>query len=182
MTEHCGQTQGPADHLRRLLEEREAQIQEHVLALSEFNTHIELQDRVVQNYANHLNRVNATPAVQPFPGPVPPPRSPAVTSSPEFRPSLPEKFSGNVKDCKGFLFQCRIIFLNSPGSFPTDHKKITFILSQLTGRALAWAQARFASDESLNCQYSEFISEFSQVFNQETDQTLDSRALFNIKQ
>uniref|UniRef100_A0A3Q2EEQ4 Reverse transcriptase/retrotransposon-derived protein RNase H-like domain-containing protein n=1 Tax=Cyprinodon variegatus TaxID=28743 RepID=A0A3Q2EEQ4_CYPVA len=62
----------------------------------------------------------------------------AVTSSPEFRPSLPEKFSGNMKDCKGFLFQCRLIFQNSPGSFPTDQKKITFILSQLTGRALEW--------------------------------------------
>uniref|UniRef100_A0A3Q2EDW7 DUF4939 domain-containing protein n=1 Tax=Cyprinodon variegatus TaxID=28743 RepID=A0A3Q2EDW7_CYPVA len=82
-------------------------------------------------------------AEQTISGPnIPPPRSPAVTSS-EFRPSLPERFSGNMKDCKGFLFQCRLIFLNSPGSFSTDYKKITFILSQLTGRALEWAQASY---------------------------------------
>uniref|UniRef100_A0A3Q2EC60 DUF4939 domain-containing protein n=1 Tax=Cyprinodon variegatus TaxID=28743 RepID=A0A3Q2EC60_CYPVA len=73
--------------------------------------------------------------------------SPAVTSSPEFRPSLPEKFSGNQKECKGYLFQCRLIFENSPGSFPTDKKMITFILSQLTGRALEWSEARFASED-----------------------------------
>jgi len=75
-----------------------------------------------------------------------------------------------------------LIFQNSPGSFSTDHKKITFILSQLTGRALEWAQARFAADDSLNCYFSDFIAEFTQVFNQETDQTIDSRALFNLKQ
>ena len=52
----------------------------------------------------------------------------------------------------------------------------------MTGRALEWAQARFSSDESLSCQYSDFISEFSQVFNQETDQTVDSRALLKLRQ
>jgi len=165
MTEHCGQTQGPADHLLRRLEEQDAQIYGNAQALRELNTHIEMQNQVIQSLANSLSNANATPPAQPFPGPVPPPRSPTVTSSPEFRPSLPEKFSGNMKDCKGFLFQCRLIFKNSPGSFPTDYKKISFILSQLTSRALEWAQARFSSDESLSCQYSDFISEFSQVFN-----------------
>ena len=87
-----------------------------------------------------------------------------------------------MKDCKGFLFQCRLIFQNSPGSFPTDQKKITFILSQLTGRALEWAEARFASEDSLSCEFSDFVSEFSQVFNQESDQTIDSRALLNLRQ
>uniref|UniRef100_A0A3Q2EGQ2 Ty3 transposon capsid-like protein domain-containing protein n=1 Tax=Cyprinodon variegatus TaxID=28743 RepID=A0A3Q2EGQ2_CYPVA len=181
MTEHCGQTQGPAEHLRQLLEERDAQIQRQVQTLSELNSRIDFQDHLVRNISSRLNNANITPSPQPFPGPVPPPRSPAVTSS-EFRPSLPEKFSGKMKDCKGFLFQCCLIFMNSPGCFPTDQKKITFILSQLTGRALEWAQARFASDESLNCYFSDFISEFNQVFNQETDQAIDSRALFSLKQ
>ena len=150
MTEHCSQTQGPAHHLRRRLEEQDAQIQGQAQALRELHNQIESQNMVFQSYANYMNSANAMSAAQLFPGPVPPPRSPAVTSSPEFRPSLPERFSGNMKDCKGFLFQCRLIFQNSPGSFPTDQKKITFILSQLTGRALEWAEARFASEESLS--------------------------------
>jgi len=182
MTEHCGHTQGPADHLRRRLEEQDAQIQGQTQTLRELHCMVNHHNQMLQSYANYMSSANATPAAQPFPGLVPPPRSPAVTSSPEFRPSLPEKFSGNMKDCKGFLFQCRLIFQNSPGSFPTDQKKITFILSQLTGRALEWAEARFASEESLSCHYTDFVSEFSQVFNQETDQTIDSRALLNLKQ
>uniref|UniRef100_A0A3Q2DAW1 CCHC-type domain-containing protein n=1 Tax=Cyprinodon variegatus TaxID=28743 RepID=A0A3Q2DAW1_CYPVA len=142
---------------------------------------VDTHNHMLQSYANYVSNATATPAAQPLPGPIPPPRSQAVTSS-EFRPNLPERFSGNMKDYKGFLFHCRLLFQNSPNSFSTDYKRITFILSQLTGRALEWAQARFSSDVSLNCSYSDFISEFSQVFNQETDQTIDSHALFSIKQ
>uniref|UniRef100_A0A3Q2G680 Ty3 transposon capsid-like protein domain-containing protein n=1 Tax=Cyprinodon variegatus TaxID=28743 RepID=A0A3Q2G680_CYPVA len=182
MTEHCGQTLSPAGHLRRRLAEQDAQIQGHAQTLCELHTQIELQNQMLQTYAGYMDSANTASAAQPFPGPVPPPRSPAVTSAPEFRPSLPEKFSGNMKDCKGFLFQCRLIFENSPGSFPTDQKKITFILSQLTGRALEWAEARFASEDSFRCDFPDFVSEFYQVFNQKSDQTIDSRALLNLRQ
>ena len=129
-----------------------------------------------------MGNANATPAVRSVPEPLPPLRSPSVTSFPEFRPSLPERFSGNQKECKGFLFQCRLLFEHSPGSFPNDRKKISFILSQLTGWALEWAEARFSSESSFSCTFSEFISEFSQVFNHDSYKTIDSRALLNLKQ
>ena len=58
--------------------------------------------------------------------------------------------------------------------------KISLILSQLTGRALEWAEARFSSESSFSCTFSEFISEFSQVFNHDSDKTIDS--LLNLKQ
>ena len=182
MTEHCGQTLSPAGNLRRRLEEEDAQNQGHAQTLRELHTQIEYQNQMLQKYAGYMGSANAASAARQFPDSLPPLRSPAVTSSPEFRPSLPEKFSGNQKDCKGFLFQCRLIFENSPGSFPTDKKKITFILSQLTGRALEWAKARFSSETSFRQTFSEFVSEFSQVFNQDSDQTIDSRALLNLRQ
>uniref|UniRef100_A0A3Q2CFY6 CCHC-type domain-containing protein n=1 Tax=Cyprinodon variegatus TaxID=28743 RepID=A0A3Q2CFY6_CYPVA len=175
------QMQNSTEHTGRI-KEQDAQIMGQTQTLRELHRMVLYQDQIIQGFANNLNSANTTPQAQPFPGPVSPPRSPAVTSLSEFRPSLPEKFSGNISDCKGFLFQCRLIFQNSPGSFPTDFKKISFILSQLTGRALEWAQARFSSDESLSCRCSDFISEFSHVFNQETDQTVDSRALLKLRQ
>jgi len=182
MTEHCGQTQSPAEHLRKRLVEQETQIHGQAHTLRELNRQLEYQNQVLQNYASYMANANATPAARPVPEPLPPLRSPSVTSFPEFRPSLPERFSGNLKDCRGFLFQCRLLFEHSPGSFPNDTKKISFILSQLTGRALEWAEARFSSESSFSCSFSEFISEFSQVFNHDSDKTIDSRALLDLKQ
>uniref|UniRef100_A0A3B5R6K4 DUF4939 domain-containing protein n=1 Tax=Xiphophorus maculatus TaxID=8083 RepID=A0A3B5R6K4_XIPMA len=100
----------------------------------------------------------------------------------DFRPSLPERFSGEASKFKGFWFQCSIIFNHSPQSFSQDGRKISFILSHLSGKALEWAEAKYSSTVDYGCTFDEFIKEFKQAFNQDTDKTADSRGLLEIKQ
>uniref|UniRef100_A0A3Q2GBW8 Ty3 transposon capsid-like protein domain-containing protein n=1 Tax=Cyprinodon variegatus TaxID=28743 RepID=A0A3Q2GBW8_CYPVA len=67
-------------------------------------------------------------------------------------------------------------------SFPNDKRKIAFIISQLSGKALEWAEARFLSESSFSCTFEQFFKEFSQVFNQDSDQCTEYRGLLDLKQ
>uniref|UniRef100_A0A3Q2EAZ1 CCHC-type domain-containing protein n=1 Tax=Cyprinodon variegatus TaxID=28743 RepID=A0A3Q2EAZ1_CYPVA len=141
------------------------QILSHDTSLRELNTSQEQANRFLQVIARYLQ--DATPRTEPFP---------------EFRLSLPERFFGLPSECKGFLFQCKLFFEDSPSSFPDDKKKIAFILSRLSGKALEWAEARFASESSLNCSFEEFVQEFMQVFYQVNVKYTESRGLLKLKQ
>uniref|UniRef100_A0A3B3TV93 DUF4939 domain-containing protein n=1 Tax=Poecilia latipinna TaxID=48699 RepID=A0A3B3TV93_9TELE len=157
MTEHSGQQPSPADSLRRALEQQHALIQSHDAALQELGKRQAETNRTLSENTVH----------------------PTVS---DFRPSLPERFSGEASKFKGFLFQCSIIFNHSPQSFSQDGRKISFILSHLSGKALDWAEAKYSSTVDYGCTFDEFIKEFKQAFNQDTDKTADSRGLLEIKQ
>jgi len=89
-----------------MIEEQGVLIQGHDSTLREFNTRLEQQNQTLQELAGYLSNATprAEPAQLPVPEPDPPQRSEPVPSLPEFRPSLPEKFSGLSSKCKGFLF------------------------------------------------------------------------------
>uniref|UniRef100_A0A3Q2R0P7 CCHC-type domain-containing protein n=1 Tax=Fundulus heteroclitus TaxID=8078 RepID=A0A3Q2R0P7_FUNHE len=80
-----------------------------------------------------------------------------MTSAPVLETSSPspEKYSGEVGDCGGFLFQCSLVFNRSPRTFAHDHSKIYFVLRLLT--QFGWT-------------FSEFITEFKTVFAAESDE------------
>ena len=175
MTEHCGQTQSPADHLRRWTEKRDAQIHEHTQTLREILLN--------QTFANHFYNANTTSAPRPTPNPLPFPGSPAETSlpsqdsnppfwsehSPSFSspgPSLPERFSGNPSKLKGFLFQCRLFFGFHDSSFLNNKDRIAFVVSFLSGEALEWAETKFPPKTRENCTFEKFIQEFERTFSQ----------------
>jgi hypothetical protein len=51
----------------------------------------------------------------------------------------PESFSGSdPHKLQTFLFQCQVNFEDRPRSFPNGHKKVLYMLSYMTGDALAW--------------------------------------------
>lgn len=54
---------------------------------------------------------------------------------PHLPPPKPEEFSWDSGDCKVFLVQCGLHFELQAAAYPTEHSKVTFVLSQLVGRA-----------------------------------------------
>jgi len=62
--------------------------------------------------------------------------------------AFPEKFDGDPAKCKGFLLQCSLFVNQQPTLCPTDSSRISFVCSQLIGRALDWATAVWREDGS----------------------------------
>uniref|UniRef100_A0A3B5Q4E1 DUF4939 domain-containing protein n=1 Tax=Xiphophorus maculatus TaxID=8083 RepID=A0A3B5Q4E1_XIPMA len=149
-------------------------LQSHETALRELSSRQVKTNRQLAEIINYL-KPSASQIPSPSPAPVPAPVQSVQPTFSEVRPPLPERFSGDLSRCKGFLMQCSIIFNHSPQSFLQDGSKIAYVLSLLSGRALDWAQARFPSPANYNCSFDEFLKEFQQTFSQDSDKSFNSR-------
>ncbi|KAL6461734.1 hypothetical protein MHYP_G00298790 [Metynnis hypsauchen] len=58
----------------------------------------------------------------------------------------PERYAGDPETCRGFLLQCSLVFEQQPSRFPTERSKVAYMISLLTGRALAWATSLWELD------------------------------------
>ncbi|ROL42029.1 hypothetical protein DPX16_19878 [Anabarilius grahami] len=63
--------------------------------------------------------------------------SPSVFASPMARPA---PFSGSAEDCNGFILQCSLVLEKQSHLYPDDKAKIAFMIQQLNGKALRWAE------------------------------------------
>ena len=61
--------------------------------------------------------------------------------------SKPNKFSGKHSEFLSFMTQCEAIFKMCPITYPNDEYKVLFIITNLDGSALHWAQDVFAKDD-----------------------------------
>lgn len=74
----------------------------------------------------------------------------------------PDKFSGEVSDCKGFLLQCSLFFTAQIGT--TDQQRIAQFINLITGKMLQWATT-ISEKGGEPTSYERFVEQFMQVFN-----------------
>ena len=66
-------------------------------------------------------------------------------------PPPPEKYLSEPGACHTFLTQCKLIFQLQPHTFLSEVSKITYVISQLSGRAKMWGTAVW-EEEAPCCQ------------------------------
>ncbi|KAI3372827.1 hypothetical protein L3Q82_022722 [Scortum barcoo] len=94
-----------------------------------------------------------------------------------------EPFSGQPHLCRCFLFHFGLQFQLRPVPFTTDIAKIQYILGLLRGKALTWAEARFAKEGTLEGgSYHEFLEEFKLVFDCPSARFCASSSLLRLSQ
>ncbi|KAK3506130.1 hypothetical protein QTP70_002327, partial [Hemibagrus guttatus] len=87
--------------------------------------------------------------------------SPSAVASPIAKPA---PFTGSVEDCNGFLLQCSLVLEMQPHLYPDDRSKVAFIISQLDGKALRWAEPLWTRGNPVVKSLSSFINHFKEVF------------------
>ncbi|KAK1805998.1 hypothetical protein P4O66_013037 [Electrophorus voltai] len=112
------------------------------------------------------------------------PANPPVTSPiPEGIKGLiatPEVYGGDPEACEGFIIQCELFFGYQP--WLTDHTKVSFVISRLTGKAHKWCAALVTSASSLMNDYPEIIQELRTVFNHTRQGRFCGQALLHLRQ
>ncbi|KAL7864359.1 hypothetical protein AOLI_G00157790 [Acnodon oligacanthus] len=104
------------------------------------------------------------------PAPVQQPAQPQAALTPlpsakvPLKVALPDKYAGDPNGCEGFLLQCAIYFSQQLPPGPSEHAKVMFITSLLTGSALKWATALWSKDPAMSNDYGPFLSLFSTIF------------------
>ncbi|KAK3519335.1 hypothetical protein QTP70_024760, partial [Hemibagrus guttatus] len=76
----------------------------------------------------------------------------------------PAPYSGSVEDCNGFILQCSLVLEMQPHLYTTERSKVTFIISQLCGQALLWAESLWSQNSSVTQSYAGFVDHFTEVF------------------
>ncbi|ROL41046.1 Retrotransposon-like protein 1 [Anabarilius grahami] len=130
--------------------------------------------------------------VQP-PSQMPPPApAPTITSASTVTSSSPPTYaspmakpvpySGSAEDCNGFHLQVSLTLEMLPHLFPTDYSKVAFIISQLSGKALQWADSIWSQNNPVMQTYSGFVEHFREVFGKPSWDSSIGAKLYNLKQ
>ena len=121
----------------------------------------QMNNRLAELVTAIQNMTAAPPAAPPAAAAAP---APDVTPR-EPRAPPPERYSGESGPCRGFLTQCNLIFTLQPSAFTTDGSRVAYVMTLLTGRALAWANALIERQSPLCANYKLFTDEMRRVFD-----------------
>ncbi|KAK3562654.1 hypothetical protein QTP86_003394 [Hemibagrus guttatus] len=94
----------------------------------------------------------------------------------------PVPYSGSAEDCNGFLLQCSLVLEMQPHMYPTERSKVAFILTQLSGKALLWAESLWSQNHPAAQSYSSFIDHFKEVFGKPSWDSSIGEELCKLKQ
>lgn len=87
-----------------------------------------------------------------------------VAQLPALHLPLPPSYDGDPKACHGFLNQCTIHFELHAHQFVSDRARIAFIISLLSGEALAWDTPFWEQRDPVMSNFLEFLATFWKVF------------------
>jgi len=105
--------------------------------------------------------------------------SPPAVASPMAKPA---PFSGLAEDCNGFLLQCSLVLEMQPHLYPDDRSKVAFIISQLHGKALRWAEPLWNLNNPAVSSLSSFTTHFKEVFGKPAWDSSIGERLCKLKQ
>ncbi len=103
-----------------------------------------------------------------------PPREPWV--------SPPERYDGNLGQCKTFLMQCGLVFALQPLTSATERSKIAYLIGLLRGAALEWASVHWRRQDQVTTTYVAFTTEMTKVFDHPVQGNDASMRLFTLHQ
>ncbi len=96
--------------------------------------------------------------------------------------TIPASYAGDAAECGGFLLQVALFIEMQPQKFSTEHSKVAFLISLLTGRALLWAQAIWNAKSTIINSYDFFTNHFKEVFGSATGMLSVSDQLLRLRQ
>ncbi|XP_069075334.1 protein LDOC1-like [Pleurodeles waltl] len=73
-------------------------------------------------------------------------------------------YSGDPNNLKEFRDSLMVYFAFRPSQFTQDTTKIGYLISSLSGTALAWATPLVAANDQIISNYSDFLQAFKQMF------------------
>ena len=95
----------------------------------------------------------------------------------------PPLFSGSSKDLDGFLTRIELAIEVNPRRFPDDRRKVMFVISYLTGKALNWASCLRRNNNPVLDNYDNFIRELRRNFGDpDVEAVIANGKLCNIRQ
>ncbi|KAK3531831.1 hypothetical protein QTP70_029712 [Hemibagrus guttatus] len=126
--------------------------------------------------------------VHPAPAPAPPSTTSVNTitnpstllcASPMVKPA---PYSGSAEDCNGFLLQCSLVLEMQPHMYPTERSKVVFVITQLSSKAVLWAESLWSQNHPAAQSYSSFVDHFKEVFGKPSWDSSIGEELYNLKQ
>lgn len=106
--------------------------------------------------------------------------SPSVIREPKLQ--LPLRYSGELGRCRGFLSQCLIFFKSQPTRYSSEEARVAFILSLLTGSALAWAEPLIRTNSQVISSSEHLMEEMAQVFDHDVSGCEAANKLIQLRQ